>query len=164
MTDQIPKASLFDNEKPDNEEQPQTPCVPAAPAAPAQAPAPLVRPRTLDDYVGDEPQLDIPLLEPTLVSVRMFEKEYQIRSDKPDLVKVLARQIDKNAKKIREENPSLGPGQFAWPVQVAFSLCLDHYKTKKELRELRNAIENKSVDLASKIEDQLREIEDSLAD
>jgi hypothetical protein len=80
--------------------------------------------------------------EPRLVAVKMFERDYQIMSDQPELVELLAAEINREARRLREINPSkMGPGHFDWPVQVAFRLALSRYHAQEALNTLKAQVE-----------------------
>lgn len=82
---------------------------------------------------------------PRLVTVRMFEREYQIKSTQPELVELLAAEVNREAKKLREMNPAqMGPGHFDWPVQVAFSLALSRFNTQEEYNALKAQVDLES--------------------
>ena len=82
---------------------------------------------------------------PRLVTVRMFEREYQIKSSQPELVELLAAEINREAKKLRELDPArMGPGHFDWPVQVAFSLALSRYHTQEDYNTLKAQVDLES--------------------
>lgn len=78
--------------------------------------------------------------EARAVPVRMFDYEYNIMSDKPRLVEILAAAIDREARRLKSANASLGRGVFNWPVQVAFKLALDHYNAQKALSACRQEL------------------------
>ncbi|MDR1921978.1 MAG: hypothetical protein LBS31_09615 [Candidatus Adiutrix sp.] len=87
-----------------------------------------------------------------LVAVRMFDKIYEIKSDKPQLAEQLADDIDREARRLRELNPSLGPGHFDWPVQVAFQMALGRYNAQRVLNDLKARVENDSEKMAALID------------
>ncbi len=90
--------------------------------------------------------------EPRLVTVRMFDREYQIKSDQPQLVELLAAEVNREARKLQEALPGkMGPGHFDWPVQVAFSLALSRYKTQEAYNELKAQIETEAEKMAERI-------------
>ena len=104
---------------------------------------------------------DFPTLgEPRMVAVRMFEREYQIRSDQPELVELLAADINREAKKLQELSPAkMGPGHFDWPVQVAFRLALSRFKTQEAYNTLKAQIEEEAEKMAERITASLDEAE-----
>lgn len=82
---------------------------------------------------------------PRMVTVRMFEREYQIKSTQPELVELLAAEINREARKLREADPArMGPGHFDWPVQVAFRMALSRYNTQEEYNALRAQVDLES--------------------
>lgn len=90
--------------------------------------------------------------EAKMVSVRMFEREYQIKSDQPQLVELLAAEINREAKKLQDAYPSqMGPGHFDWPVQVAFRLALSRFKTQEAYNTLKSQIESEAEKMAERI-------------
>ena len=90
--------------------------------------------------------------EARMVSVRMFEREYQIKSDQPQLVELLAAEINREAKKLQEAYPALmGPGHFDWPVQVAFRLALSRFRTQEAYNTLKSQIESEAEKMAERI-------------
>ncbi len=90
--------------------------------------------------------------EPQLVSVRMFDREYQIRSDQPQLVELLAAEINREAKKLQEAQPGkMGPGHFDWPVQVAFRLALSRFRTQEAYNTLKAQVESEAEKMAERI-------------
>jgi hypothetical protein len=78
--------------------------------------------------------------EARAVPVRMFDYEYNIMSDKPRLVEILAATIDREARRLKSANASFNRGAFNWPVQVAFKLALDHYNAQKALNDCRQEL------------------------
>ena len=98
---------------------------------------------------GDD---ELTLGEPRLVSVRMFEREYQIMSDQPELVELLAVEINREARRLWEMNPAkMGPGHFDWPVQVAFRLALSRYRTQEAFNTLKAQVEADAEKMADRI-------------
>lgn len=90
--------------------------------------------------------------ETTMVSVKMFERDYQIRSDQPQLVELLAAEINREAKKLWDAYPSqMGPGHFDWPVQVAFRLALSRFHTQEAYNTLKTQIEAEAEKMAARI-------------
>lgn len=90
--------------------------------------------------------------EAKMVSVRMFEREYQIKSDQPQLVELLAAEINREAKKLQEAYPGqMGPGHFDWPVQVAFRLALSRFRTQEAYNTLKTQIESEAEKMAERI-------------
>lgn len=90
--------------------------------------------------------------EAKMVSVRMFEREYQIKSDQPQLVELLAAEINREAKKLQDAYPTqMGPGHFDWPVQVAFRLALSRFKTQEAYNTLKAQIESEAEKMAERI-------------
>ena len=86
---------------------------------------------------------------PRMVTVRMFEREYQIKSSQPELVELLAAEINREAKKLRELDPTrMGPGHFDWPVQVAFRLALSRFNTQEEYNTLKAQVDMESDRMA----------------
>ena len=86
---------------------------------------------------------------PRMVTVRMFEREYQINSTQPELVELLAAEINREAKKLRELDPArMGPGHFDWPVQVAFRLALSRFNTQEEYNTLKAQVDQESDRMA----------------
>jgi len=86
---------------------------------------------------------------PRMVTVRMFEREYQIKSTQPELVELLAAEINREAKKLREIDPArMGPGHFDWPVQVAFRLALSRFNTQEEYNTLKAQVDMESDRMA----------------
>jgi len=101
---------------------------------------------------GDPGGDEILLGEPRMVAVRMFDREYQIRSDQPQLVELLAAEINREARKLQELNPAkMGPGHFDWPVQVAFRLALSRYKTQEAFNTLKSQIDSEAEKMAERI-------------
>ena len=99
-----------------------------------------------------EADADLLLGEPRLVAVKMFEREYQIMSDQPELVELLAAEINREARRLRELNPAkMGPGRFDWPVQVAFRLALSRYRTQEAYNTLKAQVEEDAQKLAERI-------------
>jgi len=90
--------------------------------------------------------------EPRLVAVKMFERDYQIMSDQPELVELLAAEINREARRLRELNPAkMGPGHFDWPVQVAFRLALSRYRTQEAYNTLKAQVEEDAGKMADRI-------------
>jgi len=90
--------------------------------------------------------------EPRLVAVKMFERDYQIMSDQPELVELLAAEINREARRLRELNPAkMGPGHFDWPVQVAFRLALSRYRTQEAYNTMKAQVEDDAGKLADRI-------------
>lgn len=90
--------------------------------------------------------------ESRMVSVRMFEREYQIRSDQPELVELLAAEVNREAKKLQEVNPAkMGPGHFDWPVQVAFCLALSRFRTQESYNTLKAQVEAGAEKVAERL-------------
>ena len=86
---------------------------------------------------------------PRMVTVRMFEREYQIKSTQPELVELLAAEINREAKKLREMDPArMGPGHFDWPVQVAFRMALSRFNTQEEYNTLKAQVDMESDRMA----------------
>ena len=97
-------------------------------------------------------ETDLTLGDPRSVTVRMFEREYQIMSDQPELVELLAAEINREARKLRELNPSrMGPGHFDWPVQVAFRLALSRYRVQETFNTLKAQVEADAEKMAERI-------------
>jgi hypothetical protein len=95
---------------------------------------------------------DMLLGEPRLVTVNMFERDYQIMSDQPELVELLAADINREARRLRELNPAkMGPGHFDWPVQVAFRLALGRYRTQEAYNTLKAQVEDDAGKMADRI-------------
>ena len=95
---------------------------------------------------------DTPLGEPRLVAVKMFERDYQIMSDQPELVELLAAEINREARRLRELNPAkMGPGHFDWPVQVAFRLALSRYRTQEAYNTLKAQVDEDAGKMADRI-------------
>jgi len=94
-----------------------------------------------------------PLLgEARLVAVKMFERDYQIMSDQPELVELLAAEINREARRLRDLNPAkMGPGQFDWPVQVAFRLALSRYRAQESYNTLKAQVEDDAGKLSERI-------------
>ncbi len=98
--------------------------------------------------------------EPQLVTVRLFEREYQIKSDQPQLVELLAAEINREAKKLREMQPNkMGPGHFDWPVQVAFHLALDRFRAQEAYNTLKAQVEAEAEKIARRLNMGLGEVE-----
>ncbi len=76
------------------------------------------------------------------VPVRMFDYEYNIMSDKPRLVEILASAVDGEARRLKAANASFNRGAFNWPVQVAFKLALDRYYAQRALDDCRRELED----------------------
>ena len=84
--------------------------------------------------------------------MRMFDREYHIRSDQPQLVELLAAEINREARKLQELSPAkMGPGHFDWPVQVAFSMALSRYKTQEAYNTLKSQIDSEAEKMAERI-------------
>ncbi len=98
--------------------------------------------------------------EPRLVSVRMFDREYQIKSDQPQLVELLADEINREAKKLQEMSPvKMGPGHFDWPVQVAFRLALSRFRAVEAYNTLKRQVDAEAEKMARRINSGLDEME-----
>ncbi|MDR3038402.1 MAG: hypothetical protein LBV21_03795 [Candidatus Adiutrix sp.] len=98
---------------------------------------------------GDD---EMTLGEPRLVSVRMFERDYQIMSDQPELVELLAAEINREARRLREISPAqMGPGRFDWPVQVAFRLALSRYRVQEAFNTLKAQVEADAEKMTERI-------------
>jgi hypothetical protein len=105
----------------------------------------------LPNATGD-PRADMLLGEPRLVTVKMFERDYQIMSDQPELVELLAAEINREARRLMELNPAkMGPGYFDWPVQVAFRLALHRYRTQEAYNTLKAQVEEDAGSMADRI-------------
>jgi hypothetical protein len=78
--------------------------------------------------------------EARAVSVRMFDYDYNIMSDKPRLMEIVASTIDREARRLKSANAFFNRGIFNWPVQVAFKLALDNYHEQKALRDCRQEL------------------------
>jgi len=105
----------------------------------------------LSDRTGDA-DADMLLGEPCLVAVKMFERDYQIMSDQPELVELLAAEINREARRLRDLNPAkMGPGHFDWPVQVAFRLALSRYRTQEAYNTMKAQVEDDAGKLADRI-------------
>jgi hypothetical protein len=99
-----------------------------------------------------EADADIILGEPRLVAVKMFERDYQIMSDQPELVELLAAEINREARRLRDINPTqMGPGRFDWPVQVAFRLALSRYRAQEAYNSMKAQVEDDAEKLADRI-------------
>jgi hypothetical protein len=99
-----------------------------------------------------EASADMLLGEPRLVTVKMFERDYQIMSDQPELVELLAAEINREARRLRELNPTkMGPGHFDWPVQVAFRLALSRYRAQEAYNTMKAQVEDDAGRLAERI-------------
>ena len=105
------------------------------------------------DGLGIEDQIDsISFGEPRLVTVKMFDREYQIKTDQPQLVELLADEINREARKLRELNPAkMGPGHFDWPVQVAFSMALARFRSLEAYNTLKAQVESDADKMAARI-------------
>lgn len=89
------------------------------------------------------------------VPVAMFDYEYNIMSDKPRLVQILAGAIDEEARRIKAHNPTFNRGSFNWPVEVAFKMALDRYYARRDLMECRKELmecRKEMESLAAKVE------------
>ncbi len=91
----------------------------------------------------------------TLVNVNMFGRTYNIKSDKPKLVRYLAHLVNTEAHKAQQQNNKLGPGHFDWPAQTAFRLALLLYQGQKNIDDINQAVADKTSDLAIKISNSL---------
>jgi hypothetical protein len=90
--------------------------------------------------------------EPRLVTVKMFERDYQIMSDQPELVELLAAEINREARRLRELNPAkMGPGHFDWPVQVAFRLALSRYRAQEAFNTMKAQVEEDAGKMSERI-------------
>lgn len=96
------------------------------------------------------------------VTVRMFDFDYEIKSDTPDVVRLLAADIDREAREIQAATPGLDRGQFNWPVQVAFKMALGRYSALKdleacraELEALKERVESEAGRLARRLDEAL---------
>ncbi|MDR0881114.1 MAG: cell division protein ZapA [Candidatus Adiutrix sp.] len=90
--------------------------------------------------------------EPRMVTVRMFDREYQIKSDDPQLVELLAAEINREARKLQEAYPGkMGPGHFDWPVQVAFRLAERCFRTQESYNALKAQIDSDAENMAARI-------------
>ncbi|MDR1045778.1 MAG: cell division protein ZapA [Candidatus Adiutrix sp.] len=90
--------------------------------------------------------------EPRLVTVKMFDREYQIKTDQPQLVELLAAEVNREARKLRDSSPAqMGPGHFDWPVQVAFQLALSRFRTQEEYNTLKAQIDSEAERMAERI-------------
>jgi hypothetical protein len=97
------------------------------------------------------------------VPVTMFDFEYNIMSDKPRLVEILAAAVNQEAVRIKSASPAYNRGSFNWPVEVAFKMALDRYyaqralvECRRELAECRRDLEN----IASKVESDAEKLAD----
>lgn len=98
--------------------------------------------------------------EPRMVTVRMFEREYHINSDQPQLVELLASEINREARKLQEAYPGkMGPGHFDWPVQVAFHMALERFRTQETYNTLKAQIESEAEKMAERISASLDQAE-----
>lgn len=98
--------------------------------------------------------------EPRMVTVRMFDREYHINSDQPQLVELLAAEINREARKLQESYPGkMGPGHFDWPVQVAFRMALDRFRTQEAYNTLKAQIESEAEKMAERISASLDQAE-----
>jgi uncharacterized protein (DUF111 family) len=105
----------------------------------------------LPDQNG-EAGADMLLGESRLVAVKMFERDYQIMSDQPELVELLAAEINREARRLRDINPAkMGPGHFDWPVQVAFRLALGRYRTQEAYNTLKAQVDDDAGKLSERI-------------
>ena len=90
--------------------------------------------------------------EPRLVTVKMFDRDYQIKTDQPQLVELLAAEVNREARKLRDASPAqMGPGHFDWPVQVAFQLALSRFRTQEEYNTLKAQIDSEAEKMAERI-------------
>ncbi len=105
------------------------------------------------DVLGSDDQLEtISFGEPRLVTVTMFDREYQIKTDQPQLVELLADEINREARKLRDLNPAkMGPGHFDWPVQVAFNLALARFRSLEAYNTLKAQVESDAEKMAGRI-------------
>ena len=108
-----------------------------------------------------EDQIDsISFGEPRMITVKMFDREYQIKTDQPQLVELLADEINREARKLRELNPAkMGPGHFDWPVQVAFSLALARFRSLEAYNTLKAQVETDAEKISARIAASLGEVE-----
>lgn len=98
--------------------------------------------------------------EPRMVTVRMFEREYHINSDQPQLVELLAAEINREARKLQDAYPGkMGPGHFDWPVQVAFHMALERFRTQESYNTLKAQIESEAEKMAERISASLDQAE-----
>lgn len=98
--------------------------------------------------------------ESHLVTVKMFEREYQIQSDQPQLVELLVDEINREAKKLKESSPvKMGPGHFDWPVQVAFRLALSRFKALEAYNTLKRQIDAETDKMTRRINTGLQDME-----
>lgn len=114
------------------------------------------------DVLGSDDQLKtISFGEPRLVTVTMFDREYQIKTDQPQLVELLADEINREARKLRDLNPAkMGPGHFDWPVQVAFNLALARFRSLEAYNTLKAQVESDAEKMAGRIAATLGEADD----
>ena len=98
--------------------------------------------------------------EPQLVTVKMFDRDYHITSDQPQLVALLVDEINREAKKLKDSSPvSMGPGHFDWPVQVAFQLALGRFKALESYNALKRQVDSEADKMSRRINSGLREME-----
>ena len=98
--------------------------------------------------------------EPQLVTVKMFDRDYHITSDQPQLVALLVDEINREAKKLKDSSPvSMGPGHFDWPVQVAFQLALGRFKALESYNALKRQVDSEADKMSRRINSGLRDME-----
>ncbi|MGL4208255.1 MAG: hypothetical protein ACRCTY_02590 [Candidatus Adiutrix sp.] len=103
-------------------------------------------PKTLKDPLPSQAS------DAVVVTVDMFGRTYEIKSDNPALVKLLAEKINCEAQRLKEMHPHMGPGYFDWPVQVAFQMALGLYNSKRDLNVYKSQIDDECGALISLIE------------
>ena len=109
----------------------------------------------------DEPVESISFGEPRMVTVRMFDREYHIKSDQPQLVELLADEINREARKLQELSPAkMGPGHFDWPVQVAFSMALARFRCQEAYNSLKAQVESNADSMVARIAATLGDFDD----
>ena len=92
-----------------------------------------------------------------IINLHILGLDLRIKSDEEGKVKDVGKYLINEIERIRERSPALN--RIDLSIMAAFKITNDLFSTREELDKMRSIVEGRSASLASKIEDQLKEME-----
>lgn len=86
----------------------------------------------------------------SVISVKIYNQNYEMRSEDPDYVRELAAELDQRMNEVSQQTPTVDSLKVA--ILAALNIIGEHNATRHQLERLRQEVSDRSKRVLEKIE------------
>jgi cell division protein ZapA len=86
----------------------------------------------------------------SVISVRIYNQQYDVRSEDPEFVRELAAELDQKMNEVSQQTPTVDTLKVA--ILAALNIIGEHQSTRHQLEHLRDEVAERSKRMLEKIQ------------